>query len=322
MGCLKGGTVAGRGDPDTGLRPVRDALPVRPGLLSSGRPGVEGHRREPRRLRQDAISCPPRLRRTWPCVNDAAVDWCAEVNAAVHSRDLRRPGRAARRGTAVAAGVADRCARGSGGSSCARSTSCPRSGSRQRVTRSRTASSARQVEAVTFDGRVRDLRPRRRARRRTRAARAGRSSGARRALPDTAAGAVAWATGPHRRRAGSSSPSVSQPKRSSVRGAAAGMTMLPEGDHRDRRRPAPRARPRAVAKALTRAARFGRFRAADVRSILAIGPAAARTRRRRRQRRRRPPRRRGALVRRLPDREPGMTPAPPLRRCPPISKPA
>jgi hypothetical protein len=57
-------------------------------------------------------------------------------------------------------------------------------------------------------------------------------------------------------------------------GAAAGHTMLPKEIAAivDELLPA---HPRDdVARALTRATRFGRFRAADVRSILAIGPAA------------------------------------------------
>lgn len=58
-------------------------------------------------------------------------------------------------------------------------------------------------------------------------------------------------------------------------GAAAGMTMLPKeitaivGDL------LPAHDADTIGRALTRATRFGRFRAADVRSILAIGPAAA-----------------------------------------------
>ena len=56
-------------------------------------------------------------------------------------------------------------------------------------------------------------------------------------------------------------------------GAAAGMTMLPKeiGEIVDDILPAHG--PELVAKAVARAARFGRFRAADVRSILAIGTA-------------------------------------------------
>ncbi len=56
-------------------------------------------------------------------------------------------------------------------------------------------------------------------------------------------------------------------------GAAAGMTLLPKeiGEIVDDVLPAPG--PELVAKAVARAARFGRFRAADVRSILAIGTA-------------------------------------------------
>ena len=59
MGCLKGGTVANVVIPTPDY--VRFATHYRfsPGLLPSGRPGVEGHRRAPRRLRQDAISCCP-----------------------------------------------------------------------------------------------------------------------------------------------------------------------------------------------------------------------------------------------------------------------
>ena len=94
MGCLKGGTVAERGDPDTGLRPLRDPLPVRPGLLSSGGPGVEGHRREPRRLRQDrSRACPTSDDLT--VLNDACRRWCVEVNARVHSETCAVPDDAA-----------------------------------------------------------------------------------------------------------------------------------------------------------------------------------------------------------------------------------
>ena len=56
-------------------------------------------------------------------------------------------------------------------------------------------------------------------------------------------------------------------------GAAAGMTMLPKEIIEIVDDLIPVHGPEAVAKALTRAARFGRFRAADVRSILAIGTA-------------------------------------------------
>jgi hypothetical protein len=56
-------------------------------------------------------------------------------------------------------------------------------------------------------------------------------------------------------------------------GAAAGMTMLPKEIIEIVDDLLPAHGPELVAKALTRAARFGRFRAADVRSILAIGTA-------------------------------------------------
>ena len=107
---------------------------------------------------------------------------------------------------------------------------------------------------------------------------------------------------------GSSSPSANRPRCSSVTAPPPGSTMLPKEIIEIVDDLLPAHGPELVAKAVARAARFGRFRAADVRSILAIGTAAAGTRRRRRQRRRRAPGRRGPLVRRLPDGEPRMTP--------------
>jgi transposase len=57
-------------------------------------------------------------------------------------------------------------------------------------------------------------------------------------------------------------------------GAAAGATMLPKEIAEIVADVLPAHDPDHVARALTRATRFGRFKAADVRSILAIGPAA------------------------------------------------
>jgi transposase len=57
-------------------------------------------------------------------------------------------------------------------------------------------------------------------------------------------------------------------------GAAAGMTMLPKEIAEIVTDVLPAHDVEAVTRALSRATRFGRFRAADVRSILAIGPAA------------------------------------------------
>jgi transposase len=57
-------------------------------------------------------------------------------------------------------------------------------------------------------------------------------------------------------------------------GAAAGMTMLPKEIAVIVTDLLPAHQPEQVARALSRATRFGRFRAADVASILAIGPAA------------------------------------------------
>ena len=57
-------------------------------------------------------------------------------------------------------------------------------------------------------------------------------------------------------------------------GAAAGMTMLPKEIAEIVTDLVPVHGDETVTRALQRATRFGRFRAADVRSILAIGPAA------------------------------------------------
>lgn len=55
-------------------------------------------------------------------------------------------------------------------------------------------------------------------------------------------------------------------------GAAAGMTLLPKHIDRIVSELIPAHGEEAVAKALQRAVRFGRFRADDIASILAIGP--------------------------------------------------
>ena len=91
MGCLKGGVVAERGDPDPGLRPVRHALPVPARLLP---------RRTTRRVKgivenlvgyaKTDLMVPlgvltGRPRRRPGRGNNAAAGWCAEVNGARHS---------------------------------------------------------------------------------------------------------------------------------------------------------------------------------------------------------------------------------------------
>lgn len=69
--------------------------------------------------------------------------------------------------------------------------------------------------------------------------------------------------------------SLGEPAEAFIRaGAAAGMTMLPKEIALIVNEVLPAHDADAVAKALTRATRFGRFRTADVRAILAIGPAA------------------------------------------------
>lgn len=116
------------------------------------------------------------------------------------------------------------------------------------------------------------LRPRRRPRCRSRAARTRRSSRARRALPDTT---TRPSRGPRARTdAEREFLALGEPAEAFIRqGAAAGMTMLPKEIIEIVDDILPAHGPELVAKALARAARFGRFRAADVRSILAIGTA-------------------------------------------------
>ena len=164
------------------------------------------------------------------------------------------------------------CARGSGVASCARSTSCPRSGSRRRATRSRTASSARQVEAVTFDGRVRiyDLD-------------GGLVADHVQLAPGEAA--VLDEHYPTPRRAPSRGPrartdaereflALGEPAEEFIRAVLPpGRRCCPRRSSRSStiscRRTAPSSSPRPSPER----ARFGRFKAADVRSILAIGTA-------------------------------------------------
>ena len=86
MGCLKGGVVANVVVPTPDYVRFATHYRFRPGLLRGRRPRVEGHRREPRRLRQVRPDGPGRRRSTdLRAANAAAAAWCAEVNAAVHS---------------------------------------------------------------------------------------------------------------------------------------------------------------------------------------------------------------------------------------------
>ena len=81
-----------RGGAHRGLRAVRRALRVPARLLRGRRPGVEGHRGEPGRLRQDRPDGPAGTDGVGgepfadvAAANTAAAAWCVEVNAAVHS---------------------------------------------------------------------------------------------------------------------------------------------------------------------------------------------------------------------------------------------
>lgn len=95
-----GGRQPGRAHP--GLCPVRHALPVPARLLRGGRPRLQGRRGEPGPLRQgrrlrplllehaqgldgDEQAAAARILADLGGANQRAADWCAEVNAAVHS---------------------------------------------------------------------------------------------------------------------------------------------------------------------------------------------------------------------------------------------
>ena len=91
MGCLKGGVVANKVVPTGAVRALRRAPRVPARLLRGRRPGVEGHRGEPGRLRQDRPDDPRRRAGSGEpfadvaAANAAAAAWCVEVNAAVHA---------------------------------------------------------------------------------------------------------------------------------------------------------------------------------------------------------------------------------------------
>ena len=321
-GLLEGRRRGQRGDPDTGLRPVRDALPVLPGLLPSGRPGVEGHRRAPRRLREDATSSLPGRR------DDLAV-WNAGCRGVVRRgqrrrahRDLRRSGRAARDGAAVVAGVAVAAAADRAGARCARSTSCRRCGWRRRATRSRTAWSAAGSRRSPSTGRC------------------GSTTSTASSSPSTRSSAAGEASVldehyPTPRRAPSRGPTGTQRHRAGLpRSRRAGRSVHPrrrrrrhddaaERDRRDRHRSAARPRPRRSSAGVDPSDPLrpvpGRRCALDP----GHRPRRCPNRPRRRQRRRRSARRRGPLASTPTGSRAWHDPAaPPRRRCPPISRPA
>ena len=90
MGCLKGGVVAELVVPTADYVRFATHYGFRPDFCEAARPGVEGHRGEPGRLRQVRPDDPRRRRLRRPfadlaAANAAAAAWCAEVNAAVHA---------------------------------------------------------------------------------------------------------------------------------------------------------------------------------------------------------------------------------------------
>ena len=204
-------------------------------------------------------------------LNDAARDWCTEVNAARHSEiwaipiDKLEHERSLLRELPMLRPRIGRCEiRKVDKLSTIRVASARYSVPHRLV--------GQQVEAVTFDGRVRiyDL------------------------DGDLVADHTQLAAGeaavldehyPTPRKAPSRGPrarteiereflTLGEPAETFIRhGAAAGMTMLPKEIVEIVTDLLPAHGPEMVGRAVARAARFGRFRAADVRSILAIGPA-------------------------------------------------
>ena len=154
MGCLKGGTVANVVIPTPDY--VRFATHYRfsTGLLPSARSGVEGDRREPRRLREDRPR-PARDADDLAVSNDGLRRVVRGGQRPTALRDVRGPARAARDRTGVAASSCRCCD--------------PRIGHVEvrkvdKLSTIRVASArysvphrlvGRQVECVTFDGQVR-----------------------------------------------------------------------------------------------------------------------------------------------------------------------
>ena len=205
--------------------------------------------------------------------NQAAAAWCDEVNGVVHAEICGGAGRAssAIERTLLRALPSLRPRIGRVEVRTVDKLSTIRVASVRYSVPSRLV--GRRVEAVTFDGQVRiyDL-----------------DGGLVAEHPQLAAGeaSVLDEHYPTPRRAPSRGPrartdveraflALGEPAEAFIRaGAAAGMTMLPKEIAEIVADLLPAHDPDDLARALTRATRFGRFKAADVRSILAIGPAA------------------------------------------------
>ena len=270
MGCLKGGTVAGVMIPTPDF--VRFATHYRfaPDFCHPGDPESKG-------IVENLVGYAQRDI-VWPAdvddlavLNDTCRQWCAEVNARVHSETCAIPNVRLVEEQALLRPLP--MLRPRIGRSELRKVDKL---STVRVASARYSVPHRlvgvTVEAVTFDGRVRiyDL------------------------DGDLVAEHLQLAPGeaavldehyPTPRRAPSRGPrartaaereflELGEPAEAFIRqGAAAGSTMLPKEIIEIVDELIPAHGPDAVARAVERAARFGRFKAADVRSILAIGTA-------------------------------------------------
>jgi len=271
MGCLKGGTVAGVMIPTPDYVRFATHYGFSPDFCHAGDPESKGIVEHLVGYAKRDLPMPEDLEdlTAW---NRAAVAWCAELNSTEHSeicavpemrldteRDLLRPLPSMRPRIGRAEGrKVDRL-------------STIRVASVRYSVPSRLV--GQRVEAVTYDGQVRiyDL---------------DGELVAEHAQLAAGEASVLDEHYPTPRRAPSRGPrartdiektflALGEPAEAFIRsGAAAGVTMLPKEISRIVTELIPAHGQDAVAKAVERAVRFGRFRADDIASILQIGPAA------------------------------------------------
>lgn len=272
MGCLKAGTVANVVIPTPDYVRFATHYAFAPDFCHAADPESKGIVEHLVGYAKRDVALPDDDGVDLAVWNRAAADWCGEVNGVVHSETCAVPAERLESERPLLRGLP---------------TLRPRIGRVEvrtvdKLATIRVASVrysvpsrlvGRRVEAVTFDGQVRiyDL-----------------DGGLVAEHPQLAAGeaSVLDEHYPTPRRAPSRGPrartdvereflALGEPAEAFIRaGAAAGMTMLPKEIAAIVTDLLPAHDPDDLARALARATRFGRFRAADVRSILAIGPAA------------------------------------------------
>ena len=203
--------------------------------------------------------------------NRAAAAWCDEVNATVHTETCAVPFERLE-WSGRCCGRCRRCGHASDESRCAPSTSSRRCGWRRCATRCHHGWSADRSRLSPSTAPSASTTP---------------TASSSREHPQLAAGeaSVLDEHYPTPRRAPSRGPrarsdveraflALGEPAEAFIRaGAAAGSTMLPKEITTIVADLLPAHDPADVARALTRATRFGRFKAVDVAAILAIGPA-------------------------------------------------